>query len=174
MPIGDVSVEGIFTKNGQAIDMNLHNGGEIRFDVDDVVLVDSINATGYRRADQQDVLPFNQRFEVVERDRIYVRRLNNFPLMLEKLRFHTKEIDEATEVVKNDNLIAEATFADANTQLEERDRIIGGLRQDNANLMQDVEVIAELLENRRQEVEALRAKIIEVEAEIKRRRGQIQ
>jgi hypothetical protein len=168
---GSLEGEGPFTKNGQAIDKSIHNGSEVQFDKDDIVLVDSRNATGYNRPDQTVVPPFDQRYPVKELDRVFVRRLNNFPLMLEKLRIQAKEIAEKTVVVKADIQIAQKTLDNALLQQDERDIVIGKLREDNDNLTQDVQVIAELLKNRQSEVESLREKILEVEAEIRRRRG---
>ncbi len=170
---GDLFAEGVFTRIGLAVDKSLHNGGEVRFEENDIVLVDSNNAAGYLREDQV-VAPFHRRFPVKELDRVFVRRLNNFPLMLEEFRVQTKELAEKLEVVNSDIIIAQTTVDNANTQQETRDVIIGELRDDNANLAQDLEIIKELLDNRRLEVEALQQRIQEVEDEITRRRGQIQ
>lgn len=170
---GNLSSEGVFTRNGQSVDKGLHNGGEIRFDENDIVLVDSKNATGYQRTDQT-VLPFNRRYAVKELDRVFIRRLNNFPLMLEKYRIQTKVLAERTAVFNEDIEIAKQINQDAYTQQETRDLIIGQLREDNANLSRDLEIIVELLDNRQREVEALQERIDEVREDIKRRRGQIQ
>lgn len=171
---GDPATEGPFTRLGMAIDKTLHNGGEVRFDENDIVLVDSKNATGYRRQDQQVVLPFNQRFEVKELEKIFIRRLYNFPLTLEKIRIHIKDLDEKTEVIKSDIVISEGTLEDANVQGEERDLIIGRLREDNVNLTQDVEVIDELLKKRESQLESMRQQVSESEETLKRRRGDSQ
>lgn len=171
---GDSATEGPFTRLGLAIDKTLHNGGEVRFNEDDIVLVDSKNATGYVRQDQQVVTPFNQRYEVKELDRIFVRRLYNFPHTLEKLRIHTKELDEKTEVVKSDIKISEGTLEDANQQQEERDLIIGRLRQDNVGLTQDVEVIDELLKKKETQLGSLRQQVSDAEEKLKRSRGDSQ
>lgn len=172
--VGNVENEGTFTQLGQAVDRSIHNGADVTFEVDDVVLVDSKNATGYTRANGDTVRPFNQRHQVKELDRVFYRKLNNFPLMLEKIRILTKELNEKTEVIKSDLVIAQATLDDANTQQEARDLIIGRLTDDNKNLEQDVNVIGQLLKNRQMEVNDLQAKIQALEEEIKRQRGEIQ
>ena len=171
---GDTATEGTFTKLGLAIDKTLHNGGDVKFAENDIVFVDSKNASGYQRPDLQDVPPFNQRYQVKELDRIFVRPLNNFPLTLEKLRLLTKELDEKTEVVKSDVKISEETLADAVTQQDERDLIIGRLREDNASLTEDVEIIDDLLAKREEQLKALRTQLDETEKEIESRSGDSQ
>lgn len=171
---GDTATEGTYTKLGLAIDKTLHNGGDVKFAENDIVFVDKKNAGGYVRPDQQVVPPFEQRYKVKELDRVFVRRLNNFPLTLEKLRLLTKELDEKTEVVESDVAISEETLADAVTQQDERDLIIGRLREDNASLTEDVEVIEALLTKRGEQLQALRDEVARLEKEAERRRGESQ
>lgn len=171
---GNIETEGTFTRTGQAIDKGLHAGSEVRFEVDDTVLVDLLNVNGYQRDGGGRVQRFDQRESVVEVDRIFVRKLKDFPHVLQSLRVQATELREKSEVVKSEIVIGQATLADAQSQESKRDVIIEKLREDEKNLTQDLNNIGTLLKDREREAQELREKIKNLDEEIQRRRGEIQ
>jgi len=170
---GDIE-DGAFSLDGQAIDKSLHNDGQkdVRFKKGDIVLIDSINATNYVRQDGLQVKAFEQRqsISVVELDRIFVRKLFDFPQILKDFRAQSQELAKSTAELELDIVVSQKTLANVQAQGVARDDILAKLEQDRDNLTQDVAMIAQLLEQRQQEVEELMRRIQQLENEIRTKR----
>lgn len=164
--IGNLESDGPYTLLGEAIDPALHLGKEVAFNPDDEILIDLPTATGYQRSDQTAIQPFSQLEDVTEVDRIYSRKLVNFPAMFTDLRRQSVDLAFRTEEVRKQNEVQAKTLADAEAQITLRDDVTTKMQADNENLKKDVAAISELLKVRTAEIESMQQEIADLERKI--------
>lgn len=159
---GNLNIDGPFTLQGEAIDRSLHYGKEVNFKRGQKVLVNRYAFDGYQRADGTQVPRFEEgKVKVI--DTIYRRQLYDFPGLVSDYRRQSKSyVRTATEIEK--------TIADSRATLklseEQRDRfedVLFKLREDQKNLSNDLQVITELAESRKDELQTMQDRIEELE-----------
>ena len=138
---GNIESDGQFSRNGRAVDPSLHAGGAIEFKKDDEILVDQLTADGYQRGD--DVVPaFSSAEPVTEIERVFVRRLNDFPFLLKNAK---RLIDEYTiEIASLDisNAQSQKAVEDTQNQSNERDIEIENLLADQEKFEGDLQIVS--------------------------------
>ncbi len=169
---GNLETDGPFTLLGEAIDPGLKLGKQVEFNPDDEVLVDLPNATGYQASEQNVIAPFTQREDVTEVDRVYRRRLYDFPSLFADLRRQSVDFVKRTATVTLQNEVQAKALADAQGQITFRDDDIRKLQADNSNLQQDVAEITRLLDARRLELDTMRQEIADLQRRIEAQRRQ--
>ncbi len=169
---GTLETEGLFTNLGYAIDPALKAGAAVSFNEGDTVLVDQLTAEGQRGNEQ--VPKFQDKEEVEEVDRVYVRKLRDFPYLFANLSIQTKKFIEETERVKATIVVQDKSHADAEAQLADRLATNAGLQQDNTNLQNDLDTIIALDKLRSDEVRNLAAQIATLKNQIQARYDRIQ
>lgn len=172
---GNVEDEGAFSVTGQALDKSLHNekSDDVRFKKGDIVLIDEVNAeSGYSREDLTQIQALAKRDEsisVKELDKIFVRRIYDFPQMLRDYESQIEELNKATLAIEVDMQVSLKTNANLQAQEAERQEIIGKLQMDETNLKRDVALIAQELAVKQAEAEALQRRIEKLEADIRKK-----
>lgn len=154
---GALTTDGAFTAFGYAVDRSLHHGGPIRFNEGDFVLIDQQTADGERGAEQ--IPPFRSKEDVTEVDRVYVRKLKNYPFLFTNLSILADQAEQETNRVRDSIKIDETALQNTQNQERERDKIVEGLQQDITNLKNDLQVITELLERREGDLQRMTAEM---------------
>ncbi len=171
---GNLTTDGGYTLLGEAIDPALHleGGDTLSFNPNEEVLIDLPTATGYTRADQTAIEPFNQREDVTEVDRIFRRHLHNFPSVFADFRRQAVDLGKSADELRLQNDAQAAVLANAQAQIAKRDDILTKIGQDNTNLQKDVEAISVLLQKRTAELETMQQEIADLERKINAQRSQ--
>lgn len=166
---GNVSVDGLFTKLGQAILPSLHVGGDgtVTFKAGDTILIDSVSAEGYPRPDGTQVQGFASREAVTEVARRYVRTLNDYPYLLRSATVQTAKLVEDIDRVTKNNDVANNSLRDADEQIGVRDILIEQMTADRDRLSGDRNKISQLMSNRTLQEEELRQRIEQLDENIK-------
>lgn len=162
---GSVEHDGLYNQLGHAIDVGLHHGGAVTFDKGDTVLVDQRSADGYQRNNTQ-VPPFESGEDVKEVDRIYIRQVRDFPYEFGNLTIQSAKADEEIQRVSQSNVVQEKLIEDANSQIQERLRLINDNTSDQTNLQNDFDTIRALATEKTQEVSTLTQTIVSLESKI--------
>ncbi len=167
---GRIDVDGPYSLSGEANDKTLQAGTKVAFEAGDEVLIDSTTASGYQLNNDTRILPFSQREDVTEVDRIYRRRLNDFPVLFADLRRQEQDLAAraASEASKNEKRINAVN--EALQQRNIRDDVTLRLQQDNQNLKKDVEVINLALADRQQQLDDMEARMTALEEKIEQLR----
>lgn len=166
---GKLDTDGTFTILGYAVDPTLHlsPGEETRdvvFNKDDVVTIDLQTAEGYERKDGTTVPPFTEREDVTELDRIYKRKLSDFPIQLANLFIRGERLaDEADRFIQN-NEVQDLTITDAEAQKTERLRKSIAYQNDIKKRESDLDQITALRQNLEQKVSQGDQKIAQLKA----------
>jgi len=166
---GNVSVDGLFTKLGQAILPSLHVGGDgmVSFKAGDTIWIDLPSSEGYTRPDGETVQGFESREAVTEVARRYVRPLNDYPFLLRSATVQTaKLIEDIDRVVKN-NELSTKSLEKAEEQIVVRDTLIEQMSADRDRLSGDRDKISQLLSSRTLQEEELRQQIQQLDESIK-------
>lgn len=162
---GALTTDGAFTAIGFAVDRSLHHGGPIRFNEGDFVLIDQQTADGERGADQ--ITPFRLREDVTEIDRVYVRKLRNYPFLFTNLSLRASQAERERARVTDRIQIDETALENAQNQERERERIVQGLEQDIENLKKDLEIVTALAQRRQSELETMQSEIDSLQSRIR-------
>lgn len=166
---GKLDTDGTFTILGYAVDPTLHlsPGDETRdvvFNKDDTVIIDLQTAEGYERKDGTTVPPFTEREQVTELDRIYKRKLSDFPIEMANLFIRGERLaDEADRFIQN-NEVQDLTITDAESQKTERLRKSVAYQNDNKKLENDLDQVTALRQNLDQKVSQADQRIAQLEA----------
>lgn len=169
---GNLETDGPYTLLGEAIDPGLKLGKQVEFKADDEVLVDLPNVNGYQASEQNQIAPFSQREDVTEVDRVYRRRLFDFPSLFADLRRQSADFVKRTATVTLQNEVQARALADAQGQITYRDEDLRKLQADNANLQKDMAEITRLLEARRVEFETMKQEVADLQRRIEAQRRQ--
>jgi|GEM_PF-1164990 len=168
---GNLITDGGYTLLGEAIDPALHLGADVSFNQDEEVTIDLPTATGYQRSDQTIIEPFNQREDVTEVNRIFRRRLYNFPSVFADLRRQAVDLGKRAAEVRAQNEVQAVALANVQSQIAKRDDILTKIREDNANLQKDVEAIVVLLKLRTNDLELMKQEIADLERKLNAKRS---
>ena len=165
---GNVSVDGLFTKLGQAILPSLHVGGDgtVSFKAGDTILVDLLSSEGYTRPDGTVVKGFKNRETVTQISQRYIRKLNDYPYLLRSATVQTANLIEDIDRVVKNNEIANKSLSDADEQIGVRDILIEQMTADRDRLSGDRDKISQLLSSRTLKEEELRQQIQQLEQSI--------
>ena len=163
---GNLGAEGQFTKNGQAVNPALHAGGDIEFEKGDVIQVDKLTADGYQRG--ENVVPkFADIEPVTEIERVFIRRLKDFPYLLKTLRRQYDDYLDEIQRVQSNNQRSGDAIAKADSQAQERENQIQLLLEDQQKFQSDVEIVNRYLDGRRVRKSDLEANLQGLESEIR-------
>ena len=165
---GNLGAEGQFTENGQAINPALHAEGDIEFEKGDVIMVDQLTADGYQRG--EDIVPrFSDTQPVTEIDRVFVRRLSDFPYLLKTMQ--RKYDDYLTEIqrVQDNNLRSAEAITKADDQSRERENQIQLLLADRQKFQGDVDTISRFANRTSETRDRIEGKLQEIQSEIRSR-----
>jgi len=154
---GALTTDGAFTAIGYAVDRSLHHGGPIRFAEGDFVLIDQQTADGERGVEQ--ITPFRTKEDVTEVDRVYVRKLKNYPFLFTNLSIRADQAEQEAARVRESILVDQVALQNTQNQERERDKIAEGLRQDINNLQNDLQTITQLLARREAELQKITAEM---------------
>ncbi|MEM9940146.1 MAG: hypothetical protein AAF939_01070 [Planctomycetota bacterium] len=163
---GSLENDGLFTPLGSTVEPSLKAGTDVEFAKDDVVLVDQRSADGYQRGEQQ-IPPFKQGESVTEIDRIYIRQVRDYPYEFANLRIETEKLISETERLSKANAVQQKAIDDAEKQIAERNRIGSELEEDAAKLVKDLELITELANRRRAQLDENKRTVAELEKQIR-------
>ncbi|MDA8563208.1 hypothetical protein N9L06_02025 [Mariniblastus sp.] len=163
---GNLATDGPFTATGLAIESSLHLGKEVQFEKDNLVSVDSVNASGYSRSDGTQVPPFPSTEPVEEVERYYVRPLRDYPYLLASTTDASTTIAEETTRRQKSNEVQTATLRDTQAQIAERTKLTAALESDQKNLRGDQQVVTEVLETKTSAVEQLIQKIDGIQSQL--------
>lgn len=169
---GKLDTDGTFTIQGHAVDplLQLSPGEESRdvtFKKDDIVEIDLRTAEGYQRPDGTTVPPFTEREPNVEEvDRIYRRKLVDFPYEMTKLYNRGFQSENDQQRLKSNNEVQDTTLEDLTRQQEERTREKVAYENDNNLLRNDLDRITAVRQQRDQQVSENARKIEMLEAKL--------
>jgi len=163
---GSVETDGLFTPLGLAVDEGLHAGKEIEFKQGDTVLVDQRSADGYQRGDNT-IPPFKDNEDVTQVDRIFIRQVRDFPFEFADLREQTARMISETDIVDRNDKIQAKSLADGKAQQASRETLMANLEQDQTALIEDLETIKRLLNDRSSESDLLKQKVAILESRIR-------
>lgn len=163
---GNLATDGPFTATGLANEPALHIGKEVQFEKDNIVSVDSVNATGYSRSDGTQIPPFSSTEPVEEVERFYVRQLRDYPYLIASTTDASEQIAEETVRRERSNAIQTATLRDTQTQIAERTKLTAALESDQKNLRSDQQVVTEVLQTKTSKVEQLIQKIDGIQSQL--------
>ncbi len=175
---GSIEAEGTFNVGGQAIDPALHiedDAGQILLKEGDVILVDSANANGYQLLDGSQIEPFKSREQIEDQgdnqERVFVRRLFDFPQLLEDLNEQSGNLAESNEELESKIAEAETNFQKISDQERKRLEITAKLEADKKVLTDDEAIIADLLTKAEAQAQTLRDEIARVKRQLADRRA---
>ena len=177
---GKLDTDGTFSVQGQAIDplLQLSPGTESRdvtFKKDDVVEIDLRTAEGYQRPDGTVVPPFTEREpNVVEADRIFRRKLVDFPYEMTKLYNRGSQAQNDQLRLVSNNEVQDTALEDLLKQQQDRTREKVAYENDNKLLRNDVDRISAVLQQREQQVEDNGRKIEALESQLGELRRRIE
>lgn len=177
---GKLDTDGAFSIQGHAVDpsLQLSPGDESRdvtFRKDDIVEIDQVTAEGYQRSDGTQVLPFTEREPNVEIvDRIYRRKLVDFPYEMTKLYNRGSQAGTDTDRLVGNNETQDTALKDALKQQQERTREKVALENDNNLLRNDLDRINSILQQRDQQVAENARKIERLQAQLEQLRQSIE
>ncbi len=155
---GKLDTDGTFSVQGHAVDplLQLSPGEESRdvtFKKDDVIEIDLRTAEGYQRPDGTIVPPFTEREPNVEvADRIFRRKLVDFPYEMTKLYNRGSQSENDTMRLVSNNEVQDTAIADMLKQQQDRTREKVAYENDNKLLRNDLDRINDVLQQLEQQV----------------------
>jgi hypothetical protein len=155
---GKLDTDGTFSVQGHAVDplLQLSPGEESRdvtFKKDDTVEIDLVTAEGYQRPDGQVVPPFTDREPNIEEvDRIYRRKLVDYPYEMTKLYNRGFQADNDSARLVGNNEVQDTALKDATRQQQERTREKVAIENDNNLLRNDLDRVNAVLQQLEQQV----------------------
>jgi hypothetical protein len=156
--VGVLENDGMFDNNGLAIYSRLRQEGEegVKFKKGDTVFVDLQSALGYQREGGR-VAGFSETFAgaVEEKDRIYRRQLNDFPLMFKNLRLLAAQTAEDAQKAAAANDTVRVSYKDAQAQIRVRADLIAKSSEDTERLEADLATINASNQAKQAEIEQL-------------------
>lgn len=165
---GNLGAEGQFTENGQAINPALHSDGDIAFKKGDIIMVDKLTADGYQRG--EDIVPrFADSEPVTEIDRVFVRRLSDFPYLLKTIQRKYDEYLTEIQRVQNNNQRSGEAITKAESQSQERENQIELLLADQQNFRSDQTTISRYADGTQEAKNRVESKLKELQSEIRER-----
>ncbi len=169
---GAVVTDGPFTALGLAVDQSLHQGAPIRFSTGDVVRIDQRTADGMRG--NEVITPFRTRETVTEIDRIYVRKLKDYPMLFNDISLRSQFMEMETARAEALAQRQQAALASTQQQETERNNIKIGMEQDIENLQQDVEVVDQLIASRSEQLQTMQQSILQIRLQLSEQYRRIQ
>ncbi len=145
---GKLDTDGTFSVQGHAVDplLQLSPGAESRdvsFKKDDIVEIDLQTVEGYQRPDGTSVPPFTDREPNVEEvNRIFRRKLVDFPFEMTKLYNRRSQVDNETNRLVSNNEVQDTALADLLKQQQDRTREKVAYDNDNKLLRNDLDQIS--------------------------------
>lgn len=141
--VGVLENDGIFNSNGLAVYSRLkQDEGGVTFEKGDIVFVDLQSALGYQREGGR-VTGFAETFagKVEEKDRLFRRQLNDFPLMFKNLKLLSAQtLEDSQEAIAANDTVRKA-FKDAEAQIEVRAKLISLSGEDTERLEADLATV---------------------------------
>lgn len=166
---GKLQNDGYYTTSGRAIVPQIQNNGEVEFKKDDVVLVDSLTAAGYKRGsdDAAVVPPFNKTHAVEEIGQFYFRSVQNFPYEFSEIQLQLDRLVVDLQTVQES--IKTQTEINAKVKLEyaEYARQLSDATFDNENLAKDAQAISSLMQEKQRQLDQAESQIAQLEQDIK-------
>ena len=159
--VGVLENDGIFNSSGLAVYSRLmQNEQGVTFKKGNVVYVDQQSALGYQREGGR-VTGFAETFKgkVEEKDRIYRRQLNDFPLMFKNLKLLSAQTLEEIRDTVQANDTTRSAYKDAESQIGVRAALIANSGEDAENLENDLAAIKASNDAKQQELEKLAKQI---------------
>jgi len=153
-----LDTDGTFTIQGYAVDPLLHlspgeESRDVSFKKDDIVEIDLRTAEGYERPDGTKVQQFTTREPaVVETDRIFMRKLVDFPYEMTNLYNRGFQAQTEQQRLASNNEVQDTAEADMKKQQQERTREKVAYENDNKLLQNDLDRINAVLQEREQQV----------------------
>lgn len=165
---GNLGAEGQFTENGQAINPALHAEGDIKFKKGDIIMVDQLTADGYQRG-EDIVRRFADTEPVTEIDRVFVRRLSDFPYLLKTIQRKYDEYLTEIQRVQENNVRSSDAIAKAESQSQERENQIQLLLADQQKFQNDLDIISRFANRTSESMVRFENKKQELKSEIRDR-----
>ena len=141
---GSLENDGIFSPSGQVVVPQFQHSGDIQFDKDDIVLIDSLTAEGYQRSADSVAAPFTATEDVQQIDTIFVRQLRDFPYEFSEMRNQAKSIIDETNRITQAGLLQDKALEDALKQITAREQEKANLLADQEKLEQDLAKISQV------------------------------
>ena len=155
--VGDLKNDGLYNTNGESIVGSLQqNPDGVTFKANDVVLIDQPSAVDFANSHSGKLQKI---------DEIYVRPLQDFPLMFKNMRIRAAQFVVETTAAQETTAKTQVAVADANKQIEVRAELIDKNTEDIERFKRDSENLTktnETLQGRsaelKQQIENLKTK----------------
>ena len=155
--IGSLANDGVFNPAGEAVvGVLMQNPTGVVFKANDVILIDEPSSVEFE----------NTHAGKLKRvDRIYVRQLQDFPLMFENMKLRAARFDQEIIVTQATTAKTQAAIKNAGQQIEVRTDLLAKSTEDEERLTKDAQNLTATLERMRQrsnekaqQIEAAKAK----------------
>ncbi len=146
--IGSLENDGIYNTNGETVVGKLMKNPEgVTFKTNDVVLIDAPSATTFENSHQG---------KLKQIDRVYVRQLQDFPLMFKNMRIRAARFVDESITAQATTAKTEVALNDAKKQIDVRTDLISKSTEDEERFQRDAENLVrtnQTLEQRSAELE---------------------
>lgn len=164
--VGSLQNDGLYNTAGEAVVGKLmQNPDGVTFKTNDVVLIDEPSATAFENAHQG---------KLKQIDRVYVRQLQDFPLMFKNMKIRAAQFEEESITAKATTAKTVIALGDAREQEKVRADLIEKSTEDGEKFARDSENLKNTNNSKKQQSAQLAQQIATMESRIDSQYQQIQ